>query len=209
MPLIDLELPEVSDSLPAEVREFLRVASRRIRRFQRDVRVPGFVPGDYRQVYHALRALAAADVAPGRLFCEWGSGFGVVTCLAAMLEFDAVGIEVEAELIDAARRLAADFDIPAEFAHGSYLPRGCHASGEFAWLDTDAPDAHVELGLDPDDFSVIFAYPWPDEEGLAERLFERYASAGAILLSHHGGSDMRVRRKKSAGRGKPKTAKPA
>ena len=111
-------------------------------------------------------------------------------------EFDAVGIEVEAELIDAARRLAADFDIPAEFAHGSYLPRGCHASGEFAWLDTDAPDAHVELGLDPDDFSVIFAYPWPDEERLTERLFARYGGVGAVLVSYHASDEMRLRRKR-------------
>src|SRR5947207_2912054 len=100
MPLVNLKLSVGPVELPPEVRAFLREASRRIRRFQRDVRVPGFVPGDYRQIYRVLRDLAAADVAPGRLFCEWGSGFGVVTCLAAMLEFDAVGIEAERELVE-------------------------------------------------------------------------------------------------------------
>src|SRR5437588_11422574 len=153
MSLIDLELPAVDDCVPADVRCLLREADRRIRRFQRDARVPGFVPSDFAHVYRVLHALASTELSPGRLFCEWGSGFGVVTCLAAMLEYDAVGIEVEAELVDAARDLAGDFGVPATFVHGSYLPADCDTSGEFAWLDTDAADAHAELGLDADDFS--------------------------------------------------------
>ncbi len=196
LPLVELEVPAGDRHIPGDVRAFLRDARRRIDRFQRDAHVPAFVPSDYDAVYAVLRALAAADLAPGRLFCEWGSGFGVVTCLASMLDFDAFGIEVEAELIDAARRLADDFGVPAEFAHGSFLPPGAAASGDFAWLDTDAPDAHAELGLGPEDFSLIFAYPWPDEEGLTERLFARYAAGGAVLVSYHGSEDFRLRRKR-------------
>jgi hypothetical protein len=143
-----------------------------------------------------LSDLAAADVAPGRLFCEWGSGYGVVTCLAAMLEFDAVGIEVEGELVEAASRLAEDFGLPAQFVEGSYLPAGFRAQGEYAWLNTEAADAHAALGLDTADFSVIFAYPWPDEEGLTEGLFERYGSPGAILVTNHVDHHFRVRRKR-------------
>ena len=196
MALIDLPLPPADGRVPGDVRAFLRDADRRIRRFQRRQHVPGFVAGDYARAYGVLRAVA--DVAPGALFCEWGSGFGVVTCLAAMLEFDACGIEVEADLVDAARRLADDYELPAEFAAGSYLPRGAAAhtaDRAFGWLATDADDAHADLGLAPADFGVIFAYPWPDEEALTTELFERYAGPDALLLSHHGGEEFRLRRK--------------
>jgi hypothetical protein len=36
-----------------------------------------------------LQHLAAQVEAAGKLFCDGGSGFGVVTCLAAWLKFDA------------------------------------------------------------------------------------------------------------------------
>jgi hypothetical protein len=42
---------------------------------------------------------------------------------------------------------------------------------------------------------VIFAYSWPDEELVVGELFDRYAGAGALLLSYHGGDEFRLRRK--------------
>ena len=42
---------------------------------------------------------------------------------------------------------------------------------------------------------MIFAYPWPDEEQLIEALLERHAGEGALLLTNHGGQDLRLRRK--------------
>lgn len=205
MPLVDLNLLIGGSTLPGDVRSFLREAQRRIERFQRDSRVPAFVASDYERAYHVLRALAAADLAPGKLFCEWGSGFGVVACLAALLDFDARGIEIEGSLVDAAEKLAADFDIPVEFIRGSFIPRGgetyvCSDDG-FAWLTTEGGTAHEELGLEPDDFDVIFAYPWPDEEEATSACFERHAAVGAVLVTYHGTEDFRVRRKIS---GKPK-----
>src|SRR5262245_50345847 len=83
-----------------------------------------FVPSDHLCAFGALQALAESALAPGGRFCEWGSGFGVVTCLAAMIGFDACGIEIEPELVDAARRLAEDFELSAEFVCGSFIPRG-------------------------------------------------------------------------------------
>jgi hypothetical protein len=200
MALTDLSLSLDGATLPGDVRAFLREADRRIERFQRDRCVPGFVPSDYAGAYGALRALALAGLAPGDLFCEWGSGFGVVACLAAMLDFDACGIEIEGELVDAARQLAADFGLPVEFVRGSFIPAGgdaCLGSGDgFAWLTTDEGGAEDELGLGPADFDVIFAFPWPDEERAIAALFERHAAVGAVLVTYHEGEDFRLRQKK-------------
>jgi hypothetical protein len=199
MPLIDLNLPTDGAGLPRDVRSFLQEADRRIRRFQRRTRIPGFVPCDFDEAYAVLLALAAVDLSSGRLFCEWGSGFGVVACLAAMLDFDAWGIEIESELIDASRQLAADFGLPAEFIHGSFIPRGGRAATQadegFVWLTPDGDDAYQEMGLNASDFAVIFTNPGPDEERLTEGLLERYGGEGAVLLTYHGGKDFRVRRR--------------
>ena len=199
MSLVELNLPIGELEIPADVRAFVREAERRIDQFQLSSRVPGFVPSDFTRAYGVLQALAAAELAPGKLFCEWGSGFGVVACLAALLDFDACGIEIDPELVDAGKELAADFDLPVEFVCGSFIPRGAKTSvaseDSFAWLTTESDSAHDELGLTTDDFSIIFAYPWPDEEYVIEDLFEHYAARGAILVTYHGGSDFLVRQK--------------
>ena len=99
-------------------------ADRRIRRYSRRYRNSAFCPCNFGGAYSILQHLAAQAEAAGTLFCEWGSGFGVVTCLAALLEFDAYGIEVDSTLVRASRRLAADFDLPVEFAQGGFIPAG-------------------------------------------------------------------------------------
>jgi hypothetical protein len=202
MPLLELNLPPDGAALPADVRSFLSGVARRIEQIARGHPIPAFVPSDYEGAYRVLRALAEVG-APGELFCEWGSGLGVVACLAAMLDFDACGIEIEGELVDAAQELADDFGLPVQFVRGSFIPASepVIRKGEFSWLATDGTDGHEELGLDPSDFAVIFAYPWPDEEGLTEKLFERHGRAGAVLMTHHGGETFRLRRKaRSRGR---------
>jgi hypothetical protein len=163
-------------------------------------RITGFVPSDYPGAYLVLKGVLAAGQARGLRFCEWGSGFGVVTCLAAELGFDACGIETDAELVDRARELAADFDLPAEFVHGSFVPRGAearvHTDGNYAWMTTDSDYAYEELGDDVADLDVVFLYPWPDEEHVTTGLFEHYAGPGAILITYHGEGVFRVRRKR-------------
>ncbi len=199
MPLIDVEVSADQVPLPGDVRAFLREAQRRIEQFQQECRVPGFVTSDFALAYATLAAIDAAQLAPGNLFCEWGSGFGVVASVAAMLDFDACGIEIEQELVCQAQRLADDFEVPARFFQGSFLSledeRELEPLAEYAWMTTDGQRRGGELDLDPADFDVVFAYPWPDEEQFIARLFDRHARAGAVLVSYHGGNRMRVRRK--------------
>jgi predicted O-methyltransferase YrrM len=198
MPLLDLSIPVESVALPGDVLSLLQESNRRIEQFQRASRVPGFVPSDFVGAYRILRAIAESGL-PARGFCEWGSGFGVVACLAAMLEFDSYGIEIDEELVEAARRLAEDFGLPVEFEQGSFIPTSSadklDAVGEFSWLVTQPPRNHNDVLFTPEEFDLIFAYPWPDDERVTADLFEEHAAGNAILLTYHGGDEFRIRQK--------------
>lgn len=182
-----------------DVNYFLREANRRIRHFQEDHNIPGFVPSDHLQVYQALRFIAQAHCAPGNHLCEWGSGFGVVACLGAMTGYFACGIEIDLHLVEAARQLAVDFDLQVEFYHDSFIPYGGEKSVEpfeaTGWLTTHAGTCRQDWGLCPENFDVIFAYPWPGEEEIIETLFEESAGTGALLLTYHGQEGLRLQRK--------------
>jgi len=198
MPLTDVALPKSTTALPREVREFLSEADDRIDEFQRETRVPAFVPSDYEGAYSVLKALIASPFLRGNRFCEWGSGFGVVACLAANLGFDAYGIEIDNELVEAARRLAEDYHFEVEFAQGSFVPRGgdaqVHAAGSYSWFTTESDYVYSDIGHKPDDFDLVFAYPWPDEEVVTAELFDHFAGTGALLATYTG-EGFRVRRK--------------
>jgi hypothetical protein len=148
-------------------------------------------------VFLALQALRQHEPQALRLL-EWGSGFGVVTGLAAWLGFDAHGIEIDATLVRAAEQLLAAHRLRATFACGSFVPDDYDA-GRHVDLETRTvlghPAAYDELGRDLDDFDVVFAYPWPTEEALYCDLFHRRADHGAVLITYSRQEGVRAYRK--------------
>jgi len=208
MPLVDIEISIGDSDLPVGVVEFLDEADRRVDRFLKthSVQPTGFVPCDPRAVYGALQVIIESNLAVGSKFCEWGSGFGVVASLAVMLGFDVYGIEIDGDLVDASQRLSDDFALSGQFIHGSFVPAGAQhcveaayidQGSEFVWVVTDADDAYDQLGLEPDDFDVVFAYPWPGEDNMIATLFEKCASVGALLLTYGEFDSIHLRRKVS------------
>tara|TARA_E500000305_G_scaffold111944_2_gene129810 strand:+ start:52484 stop:53113 length:630 start_codon:yes stop_codon:yes gene_type:complete len=206
---VSLEEIEISNNdsfMPAEIVAFLHEADERVSQFLQASprRATGFVPSDFKTVFHALQTITDTNLASGTSFCEWGSGFGIVTLLASMLEFAACGIEIEQELVDESRRMADDFGLPGEFVQGSFIPPGAEScvdeayaenNAEYSWLITDADDGYDELQLGPEDFDIVFSYPWPGEEYLITSLFEKYAAEGALLLTYNSLESVRLRRK--------------
>ena len=204
MPLTSIEMPDFMERqapIPRRVAELLEVADSRIDRFvnREGRRIHGFVASDYVAAFSALEWVQQNNLLSGQTFCEWGCGFGVVTMLAALAGMDACGIEVESELVECAEKLAADLEIACQFSGGSLIPDGADRLVEFvediAHIDTDSPGAYEDLGLDVDDFDLIYVYPWPGEERYLEDVFEHYAAKGALLLTYHGIEDLRLQRK--------------
>ncbi len=202
MAIDELAIEVREDPLPDDVEMFIRDAQNRVHDFvhgRLDNPIPGFVPCDFRRVYEGLRAAVEQHLAPGPSFLEWGSGFGVVTCMAADLDYHACGIEIHPDLVDQSERLAEDHGVSAEFVCGSYVPVGGEGLvdelEDFTWIESGGMDGYGLLGLDPDDFDVFFAYPWPGEERLVHELFDAYASPGALLMTLNGVEDLRFRRK--------------
>ena len=79
--------------MPPRVARLLNDAKRRFDQLEEESRVaiPAFVPSDFPLVYRALAEIKSANLATGRRFLEWGSGIGVIACLAEELGFEAAG----------------------------------------------------------------------------------------------------------------------
>jgi predicted O-methyltransferase YrrM len=199
--LTDIDLILANEAIPTAAAALIADAKARIEELEDKSRaaMPAFVPSDFEVAYRGLSAVHTANLATGGRFLEWGSGIGVVACLAAQLGFDAIGIEIEEPLVDIANELADAHGIDAEFLCGSFVPHGTEVTvgtaDDFAWLSSTGPVAYDDLDLEPNDFDLIFAYPWPGEEQIIFDLFANHAANGALLLTYHGIEGVRLQRK--------------
>src|SRR5687767_11949845 len=100
MRLLEVNLTLNAEQLPANVTALIADAKQQILTIEEESRasIPAFVPSDFEVVYRALVAIQSGHLATGRRLIEWGSGLGVVTCMATWVGFDAVGIEIESKL---------------------------------------------------------------------------------------------------------------
>jgi len=190
----------LAEQAPSCVARLLREADVAIREHleQQRGQSGGFVASDFALVNAAIERIVKERLARGPLFCEWGSGFGVVAMLASMHDFDACGIEVQSELVLAAEELADSLECDVRFAHGSFLTSSdedlIESAEHSSWHTCDG-NAYEDLDINPEEIDVFFAYPWPGEEGLFDALFVRHASIGALLLTYHDATGILVQRK--------------
>ena len=208
---IAMEGPEAHVSVT--VARLIATCSRGWERFFADYdddQAPRFVPSVPERVWAVLAEVTRRQLPPTRVFCEWGSGFGTATCLAALLGYEAYGLEIDAELVRCSRAIARRLGIPVQIFCTSLFPAGYEASsgGDSAALvtpasvsphdDTDEtrePLRYAGMEVAIADIGLFFAYPWPEERALMQQLFEAVAREGALLVVYHTDTDIRVWRK--------------
>ena len=208
---IAIEGPEarISDT----VARLIETCSRGWERFfadHDDHQAPRFVPSVPERVFAVLAEVTTRHLPPKRVFCEWGSGFGTATCLAALLGYEAYGLEIDEELVRLSRAIARRLGIQVTMLCTSFLPAGYAASagGDGVALvmpasvraHHDTAEARGPLRYDGmeiaiADIGLFFAYPWPEERALMRQLFEAVARVEALLVVYHTDTDIRVWRK--------------
>ncbi len=149
-----------------------------------------YVACDFRYVARAIHHVRERKLSDGNTFCEWGCGFGIVTGLASLIGMEAIGIEAEEFLVERGRELFQKTKIPGELWIGNFLPRGAEQladlQSDHASMFHQVPPAYEQHEMSLDDFSMIFAYPWPGEEHFLREVFRVYARQDALLLMFRG-----------------------
>jgi len=208
---IDLQLPKPAAPLPDDVAALVKESDRRIDEFfhsERNRKLPKYLPGDSEMLYAALKSVTDRDLPLGRVYCEWGSGFGIGTCLASLLGYESWGIEIEAQLVDISVDLASDLNIEANFLNTSYLPDGFESyegvGGETLVREeglSHPGDSHqsepIYDGMDRElaEVDVFHVYPWPYQQEFMHQLFDAVAVEGALLITYLGSGEMTAYRK--------------
>ena len=201
--LTKIQIPSSVDSrkIPQPVRDNITRDLNRIEAFQDQwdrPQIEQFVAADFLHVYQSLDWALETQLTIGKRFLEWGCGFAVVTALAQSLGLDAIGIEAESVLIDQGRKTLQHWKSDAELIAGNFLPGGSeHLADDDGLPSLGHPvdSAYETLGLDLDDFAIVYSYPWPGEDDFHEAVFQRYAANGALLLMFCGPNDIRLYRR--------------
>ncbi len=157
-----------------------------------------FVAADYHLVYQCLNWTLQFQPRLGQRFLEWGSGFSIVSAIAAEMGLNSFGIEAEPDLLAMGRKTIQTWNVSVELVEGNFLPPGAAQLSDDPMLPSlshDVADAYQTIGLDLDDFALVYSYPWPGEDDFHEFVFDRYAASGALLMLFCGPNDVRLWRK--------------
>ncbi|MEM1067537.1 MAG: hypothetical protein AAGG48_27270 [Planctomycetota bacterium] len=161
--------------------------------------IENFVTSDFHLFDRAVGWILQNNLLTGNRFCEFGAGFGVCTMLAALHGMESIGVEIESSLTEHASELAETLENDAKFYCGSFVPSGLDrdllVDGDANNADTDDDGIYDLIGLDVDDFDLIFAFPWPAEYSYFEAIFDESAADGALLLTYRGREGMHLLRK--------------
>lgn len=203
MALATIDLESLEEAISSEAESWIAGCRERIELYWdrfKEKPLPQYIECDFDLVARGLAECVQRDLIDGRLFVEWGCGFGVVTGLAAILGLDAIGIEAEEFLCAEGRMLLKKHSIEAELWQGNFLPSGARELAD----DTD-PLVSLTHYIDPayethdmplEDFAIVFAYPWPGEEHFLRLVFDRFARSGAVMLMYRGPYHIELYRKR-------------
>lgn len=204
MPIEEINLIIEEKELPKKVKDYLREANQRIDELfetERNRKVPRFIPCNDELLYHWLSAINESDLCLGKVYCEWGSGYGVGACLAALLGYESYGIEIEPSLIEESRKLAEDSDIPVTIIERDYMPEGFECYEGSGGAELIRPENYTyqdKSGLRPgyegmdadlDEVDIFFIYPWPGEQEFVLEFFQAVAADGALCLIYLGDNE--------------------
>ena len=140
------------------------------------------IPADQRLAIDMLREQRSR----ANTFLELGSATGVITVLADLVGFEAVGIEIEPALVTTSEDLAEQVGSGARFVEGSFVPTEYRDEVSLLESDymtpTEGADAYDELGMDIADFDLVYAYPWPGEEDWLIEMVRRFGGERTSLM---------------------------
>ena len=139
-------------------------------------RIPAFTGTDPLIAWSILSCLRDQVPDFGETFCEWGSGLGVVTCVAEGLGWRASGLEIDPRLVEAANAFADKHGFDAKFRVGSYREDNAGMKPDPGLFDTD----------------VIFAYTWPAEIESVTEIVRGSARPGTLFVRYLGGIQVSV-----------------
>ncbi|MBD54329.1 MAG: hypothetical protein CMM05_04500 [Rhodopirellula sp.] len=201
--LTRIQIPSSVDSTPIPDELAARITSARgeIEAFQDRwdrPQIEQFVAADYHLVYQCLNWTLQFQPRLGQRFLEWGSGFSIVSAIAADLGLNSFGIEAEPDLLAMGRKTIQTWNVSVELVEGNFLPPGAAQLSDDPMLPSlshDVADGYQTIGLDLDDFALVYSYPWPGEDDFHEFVFDRYAAFGALLMLFCGPNDVRLWRK--------------
>jgi len=201
--LTPIPIPSTIDeiAIPGHLVDRIRKACDRIEAFQDRwdrQQIEQFVAADYELIWQAIHWMRDSVPMIGNRFLEWGCGFAVVSAMAVDLGLDAIGIEAENDLLAEGQKTMHDWGLSVELFHGNFLPPGANRLATDSMLPSlghPVPEAYSQIGLELDDFAVVYSYPWPGEDDFHELVFDRYAENGALLLQFCGPNDVRLWRK--------------
>ena len=154
--LHELEMTLSTDEIPSQVKALIAEGRARFK----SINCFDFVPSDYELAWRLISSL------PPGVFCEWGSGIGVIVGLARLAGHEAIGIELDPFLADQSRDFLKSQGLEVSIRTGSYY----------------------ELSVPAD---YYYVYCWPGQARTVEEHYLSLPDSPAKLIFCRGQSELK------------------